>query len=548
MAVLKRYLNGLNVISLTEEINQMLGGGEDDEKVYPNQIQCAINAIKAFDEDYPRPNHIIVKGKTQSGKTGVLTGIIMLISNKLKIKEQLGVKTIYYITGDNSTGLIKQTKKRLDSCVKDGTLITYKNSDLNKDLYEKGTRIKNAIIFIDESHYGSNKVSQVLPKWLKHHGLNMKNESSLVEKNVYVISNSATPYVEMESDGAKCKSVVYLDTDNWDEKSKKGYVGFEQYFNNSNIISVNKDEKLTTNNIEDWCKKIKILLEEIKDLSGKSKCAILRTATKIYNSSTEEIFEKYFNCEQFSCKNGNINYREIEAVLKKPNRSKPVLVIITGAYRMGVSIDNDAKTNIGVVYDVANSGINSVVTTEQGLLGRVSGYWNNDEWKYIKIFINNSHIIPLESCYVTGEYKTPLTKTKSVFVEDENGKEIGIVNDEEVTREYDAEFEYGGDNGEEYNEEIQTWLRNKDNFYSNLVAIPGRRRDSKKAVFSLHQHGVSKLLTNDNIGKRCYTFTYNPISEKIYVSFGTIAKGKTIEKNFSSIKPNEVTRTDTVIV
>ena len=61
---------------LINKINSELPVGA---KIFNNQLDTALSALNSFDNNFPRPNHIIIQGKTQAGKTGVLTSMIMSI-------------------------------------------------------------------------------------------------------------------------------------------------------------------------------------------------------------------------------------------------------------------------------------------------------------------------------------------------------------------------------------------------------------------------------------------------------------------------------------
>ena len=124
--------NKLEKYDTIESINDLVGKinkklpNRSDCKIYPNQMRCAIKGIKMFDSNLPRPNHLVVQGKTQAGKTGVLTSMIMLI-DELKIEDAMSINTIYYITGDNGCKLIKQTQERISNCfTKDGIKCGFK--------------------------------------------------------------------------------------------------------------------------------------------------------------------------------------------------------------------------------------------------------------------------------------------------------------------------------------------------------------------------------------------------------------------------------------
>ena len=74
---------------------------------------------------------------------------------------------------------------------------------------------------------------------------------------------------------------------------------------------------------------------------------------------------------------------------------KYLLVIIKGSYRMGVSITPKIKRLIGGIYDVSNN----VVTTEQGLLGRVCGYNWGEDYKDLIIYTNANSFTSLSDYY-----------------------------------------------------------------------------------------------------------------------------------------------------
>lgn len=232
MGIISNKLNSLilsnSINEFVDKINEKLPNSSDC-KLYPNQIKCAINGIKMFDSNLPRPNHLVVQGKTQAGKTGVLTSMIMLIG-ELKIEEAMSINTIYYITGDNGCGLLKQTNERIKHCfTANGIKCEFKsqkNSDLKKDISNEQV-LTNVLIFIDESHYGVSSEKNILIKWLESKHINMHNDIELVEKSVYIVSNSATPYGEIISDCGKNKSYVVLETDDWNGEC--GYVGFKEY-------------------------------------------------------------------------------------------------------------------------------------------------------------------------------------------------------------------------------------------------------------------------------------------------------------------------------
>lgn len=555
MSSIKKRLENIDKEVILSKINEILG--DKESKIHLNQLECGIEALKVFDSDYPRNNHIIIEGKTQSGKTGVLTGIIMLIkllgmfnvilvSDEKEIKSRgLDTPTIYYITGDNSVELKEQTIRRVANCFQDFDVkfTALKNSDMKKDL-ETGIKrsMTNCIIFIDESHYGTKDENNILIKWLDMNSLDLHNSSDLDKRNVYIISNSATPWGEEESDLSCSKTVVKLKTNDWSDIAphlgvyRSGYVGVEQFLENGCLRGV--QEQLNKRNIEDFCRRVISHLDELECIYGEKKCAIIRLR-KDKLKECEKIIEKYFHIETFYSENNKINYDRILTIMQNKcnNYDKPILFIIDGAFRMGITIPEYCKKNIGVVFDYSDS---SIETTVQGLLGRVSGYASEDYWKDFVIYVNKRHKDQLEN-YIIEDKKTPF-REEETFVPDENGDEVGIVK-------YDYIFEYSvdetmiGDNDKEYNEKVREILEDADSKYKDMVFLHGRRNSKENKTILKNPHfsdkewqSSSQLRKPENLNKYCYTTLYLQDDGLIKVRLGKIVKGRFVKKtNFKPI-------------
>ena len=538
------------LIELTNKINTKL---PKNCKIYLNQLNCAINGIEQFDSNLPRPNHLIVKGKTQAGKTGVLTSMIMLI-NELKLEKAMSIQRIYYITGDNGCRLVKQTRERIEHCFEQENntckFFCLKNSQLKNDILNKEI-LTNSLIFIDESHYGTSNEKNILIKWMESKSINMHNDKELVEKSVYIVSNSATPYGEINSDCAGCKSCVILNTDDWN--GEKGYVGFKEYDSKNCIVSVKNN--INKNNIEEICEDLIEHLGRIKEETGKTKCGIIRISKKIFNNC-REVLEKYFHVETFFSNTNNINYAEIENKMEHDcdTWDKPLLFVICGAYRMGVSISSFCKKNIGFVYDYAtgNSKTN-IVTTEQGLMGRVTGYWETNDWHDILIYINEKHYNSLKSCYVEHVTSTPMVDIKEKFEPKENGSEIGIISENDYIEIPCSKIF----NGKEYNREIKNYLESEGfikfgkKLPEDVVWLPGRRNNENyvvkftEPVFSLKEDGAKSILKKEeNINKICYTTLYEMKDGIIKVKYGKIVRGERVKTYDENTKIIESLKTE----
>lgn len=536
---LNEFQTNENLRQLTDKFNEELGS-KGDCKVYPNQVQCGIDALKSFDSNFPRPNHIIIQGKTQAGKTGVLACIIMLIK-RFMLNKSMSVERIIYITGDNGCKLLEQTKKRISECTKNIScgFEFMKNSDMKKQISNHST-LKNAIIFIDESHYGVNDDKNVLIKWLTANGIDMHNSKDLIEKYVYIVSNSATPFGEIVSDNAQAKSIVYLHTDDWNGES--GYVGFEEMYK-SNIIQGVK-HNINKNNVENECELIKEKLIAQYNATGIKKSVIIRMNKKTY-CDCKDILERYFDVETYFAKNEKINYAAIHSEIEHFNDGddsiedwKPLCIIVAGAYRMGVSIPEWCKKKIGVVYDYCGgkTKVGAAVTTEQGLFGRMTGYWFNNEWQNMTVFINEEHVKALKSCYVEETSRTTQVDFKEDFIACDDGDVVDVVSESSI-EEFQLELEYQLilNDAKEYNKIIQNFLENWKEKFKDMIFIPGRRNSDTqkikfdKPMFSKNMHGMEKYLIPENNGRGCYTTLYDTNSGIISVRFGTIRKGKMIQ-------------------
>lgn len=483
--------------------------GEDD--IFIPQVQTAMCVIKSFDDcKYPRENHIIIRGKTQAGKTGVLSAVICLIS-ELGISKTLDINSIYYLTGDNTTKLKEQSEKRLAQIIRRSGLECYflKNSDMSKD--SSNNELSNCLIFVDESHYGTKNEKNVLIKWLDRHGLDLKNQKTLSEKKVYIISNTATPSLEILSDTMHTKQVINLITEDWPEnddnidEKKSYYIGFEQFLKLDGITGgfYNHGEDYPRFDVGNMTLFSDVWARHLEKF-GHKKCGVVRLMPGMKNSAKIVDYfknETEFDVVEINSTRGNIDYDGAWYKIQnfKPKYGKNFLIVfIKGSLRMGITIPPHIKSFIGFIYDYSgskkskNTKTTELITTEQALLGRICGYWPgyDKSWKNILIFINSKHIEPLKRCYVDGVTQCPTgSKTEEVFVEDENGDKYGVIEDEanveayfpfdeNSCKKYNLDFiapngKYGG----EIESGLAEFLKTQKSFFNDekVVCLRGRR-------------------------------------------------------------------------
>jgi hypothetical protein len=171
-------------------------------KFYPNQIKYGnliINNIK---------NNTIfttIIANMMSGKSGLYNYIMYnLLYDKF-------VSNIYVLTANREKELLNQMNedkigyfnefnKLKSSCdYLPGSINVYNGVNMEKLVLNNSPDIKNdSLIIIDESHYGQS-VGQTLAKYLYMNSISLdcSNEIELKNRNIYIVSISATPFSEI---------------------------------------------------------------------------------------------------------------------------------------------------------------------------------------------------------------------------------------------------------------------------------------------------------------------------------------------------------------
>ena len=324
-------------------------------------------------------------------------------------------------------------------------------------------------------------------------------------------------------------------------------------YNNNNI----KSAKHVLNNINEFCKKINNDLINIEEITGKRKGAIIRLSSKTYKKY-KDILNEYFDIKCVkSEKSKNIEYGTIHEFLKEKDMwhfEKYPMVIIIGAYRMGITIPKEVKKNIGVIYDYV-SAEDCVCTTIQGLLGRMTGYWNTDDWKDLNIYVNINHIEKLKD-YKEQKLSNPLSKKKGIFKEKEDGNEVSIIpissqytylTNEELDKNIINKIQKEGKSST-YAFEVKEYLKNNfDVDLEDYIILDVRRnyggnyktKTLKDFTSVLKGNTTVGVLSNkENINKKCYTFIYDIDNHEIKLLYGKIVKGE-----WQEIEENKITET-----
>ena len=417
-------LNRNNKLMTEQEIIQLIqnssnnlfrnGNPQDGTYIHDSQIECAKKIVIRFVTLDQRRNHVILVAKMQSGKTGAVNAIVNVI-NELGLNSSMGINKFFFLTGMNDCGLKSQTYERVLTQIMDANVentyngkrsLKYKTNKKyfllkNSDLDKFNTPIDNSILFIDECHYGSGK-SNKLTKFLKKNGINWRNPNELIARNIYIVSISATPYSEIVSDTAECKHIVELETNN-------GYVGISEY-RDRNLIH---EAKNVSEEIGDILLALREGLTRMKQDNIDGICFV---RSRKFDEIKQRDFVKYnFDVYEMDASTSKINYDKLENRLREQIEAiefnkrfngvtipllleqkipiKPLIVIIKGAFRAGVTINANIKDYVYMVYDYSTNA----AATAQALLGRMCGYRKSGSSIKTQFYVN---------CFLAEQYAT----------------------------------------------------------------------------------------------------------------------------------------------
>lgn len=393
------------------------------KKFYKEHLRACREILESFlDKNREDKNHTVLYAPTQSGKTSCMTLLTDVIS-EAEFKRLLNINLIVYLTGDNQCGLTLQSKQRFEEETNSPTffveddlstpedyiddtvinvrteqengkipVIFIKQSDCKKAIAlikRYNDFFDNTLIMIDESHYGTrNKTTQV--NWLlEEMGCDMANSHKrLVERNIYILSVSATPWNELFSD-------ENFNSDKYTVRYQpgEGYKGFNTFIHNNNIKGMIQG----IDNVDDFSNFLKDQYKKIKKIGTNiGKAIIMRInekGIKLPKKQLEELIENAgFEPLILSSKDGRIDYKTVDKfILAADKCGTPVAIIIYEAYKHGISIDGKAKKEVVTVYDFRKSKTGDATdATEQGLLGRMCGY-DDVDLDNLEIFINQTH-------------------------------------------------------------------------------------------------------------------------------------------------------------
>lgn len=423
------------LLKLTLEDIQPPNSKGTDGEIFEEQFIAAIEMLCGMLSFFPddgenehnaRNRHGLLSAQPQSGKTGFQAALYNIMQ-KTGLWDYWELKNILLITGMDDNALREQTADRvelqfigvgdddIDSGVKDknktnnSRVKVWKRIDLKKAT-ENGIICRNAIILIDEAHFGSGEFS-ILNKFFKSNGINWKNTQELRNNQLHIISISATNFCENWSDENSTKRHIVL-------KVSEGYYGPVKFIDNGQVYNATKSDFLLnketgTYPIVDIFKKEH---ERMVNSGRKSGLFLVRVTTKKESKLIEDQFiQVNFNKPlKLDSKKGTIDLEKFSLtvnnmVLRKDDKSE--LVVIKGALRAGITIPEWIKDNTVMIYD---SNVTPSSTT-QGLYGRYDGYRKNQEFaKFTNCYVNRQHAL-LYKHHVENNFSRDTVPSKSIW-------------------------------------------------------------------------------------------------------------------------------------
>ena len=325
--------------------------------IYDNQLLAAHQIITNF-QDRQIINQMVL-GKTQSGKTGA-----MLAAIKIFIKNNnIPINNIYIITGLSSIEWKEQTKERLPLQLNNRVFHRSDLKKFNTDIVNK----QNVLIIMDEMHIAA-KINMTIHKVFSSIGL--LNQEYLLKNDIKILEFTATP------------EGTIFDLFKWGVHSCKlkintglGYIGAIDLLSNNQVKqfkSLYYNDTFHEKEIELVKKNIKELLDIIESYN-EPRYHIIRTKTGTEHDITIINISIITNNKYDTIIYDAHNEENINTFLSKPP-NKHTLIFIKEKLRCAKTLD---KSYLGVLYERCVECVDDTVIT-QGLMGRLTGYHNND--------------------------------------------------------------------------------------------------------------------------------------------------------------------------
>ena len=424
----KRKLDNLTL----EQVQKVENIGTENE-IHPLQFKAAKETIYGLLSWFPELNetehtsrnrHGLLSAQMQSGKTGYVFALynIMFIVGLLDYWE---IENFTIMTGMDDNNLNHQTKLRSLSQVigshEKCNINVWKRIDIKKATLNK-IKLEKTFIIIDEAHFGSGEFS-ILNKFFKLNNVDWKNTNDLREKQILIVSISATNFSEIFWDIEGTKRHVILEVDD-------NYYGCVKYIDNGQVFNANKFD-FNYNSETKSTPIIDIIRKEhqrMVNCGKKQGLFLIRVSTKKEKKLLEDSFiGENFITLPLDSRNGKIDmeklYLSVENMILK-NDQKSLLVIIKGTMRAGITLPEWIKDSTTMIYDNNTNPASS----NQALFGRYCGYRKNQELaKFTNCYVNRQHILDYAT-HVQNDFSRETVPSNPTW------KDISELNLNDITR------------------------------------------------------------------------------------------------------------------
>jgi hypothetical protein len=339
--------------------------------VYPNQDHTArqITDVLVYDLQIV---FVMVIAQTQSGKTGVLLGVLQHYLQRCV----MSTENVYILTGLSSRDWDRQTKSRFPPCIRSRIVHGDNIHKITHEIREK----RNVLILIDEVQIACREL-QRLHRAFRDAGL--LDLDVLYERDIKIVQCSATPN----------EMLLDLDSELWKGATRKvksdpgrGYIGCIElkqmgrvrqckdlcgYLHKSRTVDL---EQLNVMEIASYVwDNLREIQVEIRARYPTPRYHLIRTSTGSRQAITLWNFKRVFPEPHF----GYLTYDsqsevDINDILRDvPDRH--TFIFVKEKLRCANTL---VKLHLGIMYERYNETPDDSVVV-QGLIGRDSGYDNN---------------------------------------------------------------------------------------------------------------------------------------------------------------------------
>lgn len=331
----------------------------DKKYIYPEQEFEGFRIFTAFLAAYV--NVVTFVAPMQWGKTGAILDTAYRMIKPVRKDGgaycHIHPENVFVITGMSDNEWREQTKDRFPkqwakNIVHRGNL---------KKIDERMKTIENALIVIDECHFGTSTGTIVQKKITEWFGL--PDAKQLVDRNIRILQTSATP------------DNIILSAESWSAKSEQvnhvrmtpttisdSYTGVHTFFREGRI-------------------------HESVDISEYTNFGVLANAIRHFDTPKFHIFriatkrgkqaQTIDNINRFSVDNGyELKHHDSDKRIINPEKllsvqpKKHTIILIKGFWRAAKTLPDD---HIGIVHEY-KADEKSDTTEAQGLIGRLCGY------------------------------------------------------------------------------------------------------------------------------------------------------------------------------